>query len=139
MNEYELNEEGIKDYKNKIKRLLIDALYEPLHDFKMLTYLQGEKNYYSYLDYSNLNMSTLLPLLEQNSNYFLQTKITDIEKKNEISKYVLINSGTQNETTIWNREFPSYFQVRPCFDRIVSEYKLIVFQKTNLSFDNIVI
>ena len=81
----------------------------------------------------------LLPLLECKSDYFLQTKITEIDKINDISKCLFINQDTQSERAWWHQEFPKYFQKRPNTEKISSPYKLVVFQKTNLNMESVLI
>ncbi len=138
LNKYELSEKGIKEYKTDIKKKLIEILNEPLNDFKLLAYIQND-NLYPYLDKTYSDITTLLPLLERKGGYFLQTRITEIDRINDVSKCLFINQETQNERNRWNQEFPKYFQKRPNTETISSSYKLIVFQKANLNIDSVVI
>lgn len=138
LNEYELSETGIKEYKIKIKRMLVQKLNEPLNQFKLLSYIQGNCNY-PYLNRDVSDIASLLPLLERKSSYFLQTRISDIGHINNVSKCLFVNVETQAETTFWNSTYPIYFQVRPNSEAISSKYKLVVFQKTNLKIESVVI
>ena len=138
LNKYELSEKGIKEYKTDIKKKLIQIINEPLNDFKLLAYIQND-NLYSYLDKTYSDITTLLPLLERKGGYFLQTRITEIDRINDVSKCLFINQETQNERNRWNQEFPKFFQKRPNTETISSPYKLVVFQKTNLNMDSVVI
>ena len=135
LNGYNLSEEGIKEYKTKIKRELIDVLVKPLEDFKLISYIKGKE--YPYLNLSYSNVEKLLPLLENKSDYFLQTSIKDIKKKNDVSKHIFLNVETQNEKDKWNEDYPKHFQKKPCSENVNSPYKLVVFQKVNLSIDNV--
>ena len=136
LNGYNLTEEGIKEYKTRIKRELIGALIEPLKEFNLLSYIQGKE--YSYLDQSYSNISSLLPLLERKSEYFLQTAINNINKRNDIAKHIFIHLETQEERDTWYKEYPHHFQKKPSSESIVSPYKLIVFQKVNLEINNVI-
>ena len=136
LNGYNLTEEGIKEYKTRIKRELIGALIEPLKEFNLLSYIQGKE--YSYLDQSYSNISSLLPLLERKSEYFLQTAINNINKRNDIAKHIFIHLETQEERDTWYKEYPHHFQKKPSSESIVSPYKLIVFQKMNLEVNNVI-
>lgn len=137
LNGYNLSEEGIKEYKTKIKRELIDVLIKPLESFNLLSYIIKEKEY-PYLSQSYSDIGLLLPLLESKSEYFLQTTINNINKRNEVAKHIFLHLETQNDKKIWDEEYPKYFQKKPNSENIVSPYKLIVFQKTNLGIDNVV-
>lgn len=136
LNGYNLSEEGIKEYKIRIKRELIGVLIKPLEGFKLLSYIQGKE--YPYLNQTYSNVGTLLPFLENKSEYFLQTAINNIDKRNEVAKYIFLYLETQNDKDRWNKEYPKYFQKKPSSENIVSPYKLIVFQKANLEIDNVV-
>ena len=136
LNGYNLSEEGIKEYKTKIKRELIELLTKPLEDFKLFSYIQGKE--YSYLNQSYSNVETLLPLLENKSDCFLQTSIKNINKRNDVSKHIFLYIDKQNEKDKWNEDFPQYFQKKPVYESIISPYKLVVFQKVNLDVDNVV-
>lgn len=136
LNGYNLSEEGIKEYKSKIKYKLIDELIKPLNDFKLLSYIQGKE--YSYLDQSYSNIAILLPLLEYKSEYFLQTAINKINNRNTVSKYIFLHLDTQNDKDTWNKDYPQYFQKKPSSESIASLFKLVVFQKINLEKDNVV-
>lgn len=138
LNKYELSENGIRKYKTDIKKKLIQILNEPLSDFKLLTYIQND-SLYPYLDKTYSDITTLLPLLERKGGYFLQTRITEIDRINDVSKCLFINQETQHERNRWNQEFPRFFQKRPNTESISSPYKLIVFQKANLNIDSVVI
>lgn len=136
LNGYNLSEEGIKEYKTKIKRELINILFEPLKDFNLLSYIQGKE--YPYLNQSYSSVSILLPLLERKSEYFLQTAIKNIDKRNEIGKHIFLHLETQEDRDKWNKDYPQYFQKKPSSESIVAPYKLIVFQKINLEMVDIV-
>lgn len=136
LNGYNLSEEGIKEYKIKIKRELINILFEPLKGFNLLSYIEGKE--YPYLNQSYSNVGMLLPLLENKSEYFLQTAINNIDKRNEIAKHIFLHLETQEEKDRWNKDYPQYFQKKPSSESIASPYKLIVFQKANLNVDNVV-
>ena len=136
LNGYNLNEEGIKEYKSNIKNILVEELIKPLNDFKLLSYIQGKE--YPYLNQSYSNVGLLLPLLENKSNYFLQTAINNIDKRNVVSKYIFLHLKSQNDKDTWNKEYPHYFQKKPSSESIVSPFKLVVFQKVNLEKDNVV-
>lgn len=136
LNGYNLSEEGIKEYKTRIKRELIEVLIKPLEGFKLLSYIQGKE--YPFLNQYYSNVGTLLPLLERKSEYFLQTAINNIDQRNEVAKHIFLYLATQNDIDYWNKEFPEYFQKKPSSESIVSPYKLIVFQKINLEMNNVV-
>lgn len=138
LNRYELSENGIRKYKADIKAKLVQILNRPLNDFKLLTYIQNN-NQYQYLDKNYSDIEMLLPLLERKSDYFLQTKITEIDRINDVSKCLFINQETQSERAWWHQEFPKYFQKRPNTETISSPYRLVVFQKTNLNMESVVI
>lgn len=138
LNKYELSEKGIKEYKTDIKKKLIQILNKPLNEFKLLAYIQND-NLYLYLDKTYSDITTLLPLLERKGGYFLQTRITEIDRINDVSKCLFINQETQNERNRWNQEFPKFFQKRPNTETISSPYKLVVLQKANLNMDSVVI
>lgn len=135
LNNYNLTEEGIITYKNTIKKRLIEILMEPLKEFNLLSYIQGRN--YPYLNQSYSNISETLPCLETKSNYFLHTTITDINRRNEIAKYIFLRQNTQDERKRWNNDYPQYFQNRPSSETIVSPYKLVVFQKVNLRINDV--
>lgn len=135
LNDYNLSEEGIKEYKTKIKRELIDVLIKPLEDFNLFSYIQGKE--YPYLNQIYSNVETLLPLLENKSDYFLQTSIKNINNRNDVSKHIFLNVEAQNDKDKWNEDYPKYFQKKPCSGSINSPYKLVVFQKVNLDIDNV--
>lgn len=136
LNGYDLSEKGIKEYKTRIKRELIDVLIRPLDDFKLYSYIQGKE--YPYLNQLYSNVGTLLPLLESKSEYFLQTSIKNINKRNDVAKYIFLYLETQNDKDKWNENYPKYFQKKPSSESIVSPYKLVVFQKVNLDIENVV-
>lgn len=136
LNGYDLSEEGIKEYKTRIKRELIDVLIKPLESFKLHSYIQGKE--YPYLNQLYSNIGILLPHLESKSEYFLQTAIKNINKRYDIAKYIFLYLETQNDKEEWNEDYPKYFQKKPCSESIVSPYKLVVFQKVNLDIDNVV-
>lgn len=94
---------------------------------------------YKYLDKNYSDIEVLLPLLERKSDYFLQTKITEIDRINDVSKCLFINQEAQSERTWWHQKFPKYFQNRPNTETISSPYKLVVFQKTNLNMESVLI
>jgi len=136
LNGYSLSEEGIKEYKTKIKRELIDILINPLENFNLFSYIQGKE--YPYLNQLYANFGTLMPLLENKSEYFLQTSIKNIDKRNDVSKHIFMHLETQDDKDKWNEDYPKYFQKKPSSESIVSPYKLVVFQKVNLDMDNVV-
>ena len=136
LNGYNLSEEGIKEYKTKIKRELIDVLMKPLENFDLFSYIQGKE--YPYLNKLYANVGTLMPLLENKSEYFLQTSIKNIDKRNDVSKHIFMHLETQDDKDKWNEDYPKYFQKKPSSESIVSPYKLVVFQKVNLDMDNVV-
>ena len=138
LNGYELSENGIRNYKADLKTRLVQILNKPLDDFKLLTYIQND-NRYQFLDKNSSNVEILLPLLERKSDYFLQTKITEIGRINDVSKCLFINQETQSEKKWWHQEYPKYFQKSPNAETISSPYKLVVFQKTNLNMESVVV
>ena len=79
-----------------------------------------------------------MPLLENKSEYFLQTSIKNIDKRNDVSKHIFMHLETQDDKDKWNGDYPKYFQKKPSSESIVSPYKLVVFQKVNLDKDNVV-
>lgn len=135
LNGYNLSEEGIKEYKTKIKSELIDVLVKPLEDFNLFSYIQGKE--YPYLNQAYSNVDILLPLLENKSDYFLQTSIKNIDDRNKVAKYIFLHLETQNDKDAWNKDYPKHFQKKPCSESIVSPYKLVVFQKVSLILDNV--
>ena len=110
-------------------------LVNPLEGFNLFSYIQGKE--YPYLNQAYSNVDILLPLLENKSDYFLQTSIKNIDDRNKVAKYIFLHLETQNDKDAWNKDYPKHFQKKPCSESIVSPYKLVVFQKVSLILDNV--
>jgi C1A family cysteine protease len=124
-NSYSLDEKGIRDFKNKLKKGLIETLFQTLNSFTIYHYISGEKKY-DYLDNAYSNISQLLPKMSLKSEPFLQ--FSPAADSPASSRLLFVHTDAQNERTTWESEYPKYFSLKPLSETMVSKYKLIVVQ-----------
>lgn len=126
-NEYELNENTIRKYKNVIKQQLIKKLFASLDEFSVFKYLIGNKDY-PYLKPKYTDASQLLLQMEDKSEVFLQNGKVDMVGNSSVFRYLFVHTDAQSERMDWEQSYPKYFRSKPCYDSTNSVFKLTVVQ-----------
>lgn len=122
---------AIREYKIKIKETLIEKLSNALRGFNVYRHISGNENY-PYLDRDFVSNTGLLPLLDNNSDIFVQTRQIP-----STTKYVFIRLETQKEKNDWDNYFPKYFQSKPLLGDTESVFKIVEVQKIDLQYEEI--
>ena len=136
LNGVELSEEGIKAFKTKIKKRLVEALRNPLKEFNLLSHIYNP-NSYDYI--CSLEMDELLPFLERKSNCFLQTRVVDIAKEKSVSKLIFIHAKSQEEEKQWYADYSRYFHIKPDTENSASSFKMVMLQRQSIHLDEMVL
>lgn len=136
LNGVELSEEGIKAFKTKIKKRLVEALRIPLKEFNLLSHIYNPKSYdYIY----SPEMDELLPSLERKSNCFLQTRVVDMAKEKSVSKLIFIHAKSQEEEKQWYVDYSRYFHIKPDTENSASSFKMVMLQRQSIHLDEMVL
>lgn len=136
LNGIELSEQGIKEYKAKIKIKLVEALRAPLKGFNLLSHIYNPKDY----DYiCSLEMNELLPSLDRKSKCFLQTRVIDLARESSVSKKIFVHTDSQSEEKQWKAEYSQYFQIKPDAENSVLKFKMVMLQRQSIQFGEIVL
>lgn len=135
-NEYELNEDTIRKYKNIIKQQLINKLFNSLEDFTVYKYIMKDE-IYPYLNPKDADPSQLLLHMDSKSEVFLQNGKVDIAENICTFRYLFLHTDTQNEHTQWEQLYPKYFKSKPCYESTTSVFKLVVFQEKLLNINDV--
>ncbi len=128
LDEYEVDEKVISDFKNGIKRILVEQMEKPLENFTVYDYLSGTINY-PFLDNNVQTMETILGNLDNKSRCFLQ--ICGQSTVNESSRYIQMSISNDGQREEWRRIYPKYFSTMPIALDTKSRFKLVVIQKNN--------
>ena len=131
LNGYKLDNDTIRQYKVKIRNIMIDKLLAGLDNFTVYNHINN-KTIYPYLDKEYASIEKLLPLLDAKSDYFLQTQFSSVSAQPTLSRLIFIHTDQQNEKTEWNQNYPKYFQTKPIAENFESVFKLVVVQKCDI-------
>jgi C1A family cysteine protease len=126
--DYEISESSIKQFKDKIKNIMINKLLAKLSDFSIYKHISGEEQY-PYLNREYANIKDLLELLNPRSEIFLQPHLSTISDDQRPSQFIFIHTDTQEEKFNWSKEYRKHFSLPPVPCETVSHFRLIVLQR----------
>jgi C1A family cysteine protease len=128
-----INREDLIQYKNNIKTQCVEKLKNLITGFNLYSALRHPAKFY-YLDVNQSFMSDILPKLDEKSNIFLFDNGAQVINP---SKFIFINTLTDDDTWKWKQFFPVYFTVQPDAKPLLSPYKVMVFQLADLSLQQV--
>ena len=134
-NEYNLNEETIIAYKQKLKSEILSHLGKALEPFTIFRHIFN-KIKYPYLDNIYASPERLLPLLEQKSEPF--SRIRSNAEMLSMARFLFVNVDEQDRER-WNNKYIEQFHNKPICEDVVSKYKIIVLSVQLLSVNELLL
>ncbi len=134
-NEYNLNEETIIAYKQKLKSEILSHLGKALEPFTIFRHIFN-KIKYPYLDNIYASPERLLPLLEQKSEPF--SRIRSNAEMLSMARFLFVNVDEQDRER-WNNKYIEQFHNKPICEDDVSKYKIIVLSVQLLSVNELLL
>jgi C1A family cysteine protease len=131
---YELNEEYIVQYKQQLTNVVKQLLEKQISSFSILRYVTGEEQY-DYIDNSYANLHTLLPMMSQRADTFLQ--FNQLKEPTDCHQTLFIHLDTEEEIKLWNSLYPPHFQLKPLSVEILNKSSLVLLRLKNLSLEDV--
>lgn len=137
---YKVDDTEIIRFKNKLKKNLIEELFNKISDFSVYNHISNSRKY-SYVLNSDLDIGTLLQQMDVKSNCFLRTKsvINTDSAKNTSCKFLFVDADIQSTRKYWNGLCKNNFQNMPIFYNNKSHYKMTLLRMVGLAVDEIVV
>ena len=126
---FDLNDNTMIAYKERLQQIVIDHLFDTIKDFNMYAYLSKAVTY-PYLNGESNTLDNLLKTMGERSDVFLQTTI--LNPANTFMNKTIFANVPSNEQQNWERTYRGQFQNVPISVGIKSSYKLVVFTTTEL-------
>lgn len=139
-NSYQLKEEEIILFKNKLKKNLVNELFSKLDTFSIYKYVTSKKNY-PYADGSYTDIDTLLQEMDKKSEHFVKTLpfVNINSAQNASCKLLFINTDGAFDRHQWNTICGRNFRTAPSCFHGESQYKMTLLQMNGLSINEIAI
>lgn len=118
---YQLDDEAIKVYKQKLKKNILTHISNLLDDFAIYRHISKKRNY-QYLDKVYASAGNLLPLLDKKSEPFCIMRSSAMTKPQ--ARFLFVRTDPE-EKNAWQREYPQYFSSSPISEDICSNYKIL--------------
>jgi C1A family cysteine protease len=128
-----INKDDLIRYKNNIKTQCVDKLKSLIDGFNIYSALCNPDRF-DYLDINQAFMTEILPKLDEKSCIFLYDNGTQGINP---SKFIMINTPTDDDTRQWENFYPKYFTEKPNAKTFLSPYKVMIFQLADLSLQQI--
>ncbi len=132
---YELNENGIRRFQQELKQTVVERISTGLEEFDVYSYISGNKRY-SYLLNSQIGVKELLGELDRKSDVFLHCN--DIGGCLNPQKAIFVRTATDKDTKCWDTTYPAAFSVKPMSYNIISPFKIVVFRLQELNTKQVV-
>ncbi len=121
--DYKLSESDIVAFKNNLKRRVIETLTNQIHDFTILDYALGKKDY-PYLSSNSEDLINLLPHIDRMANVFLL--LNNETKASTAHKVIAVSTDRDSNKSEWGEKFPKAFSQKPVSLYINNPYKLVI-------------